>query len=84
MTVPPNIAMMPSLNSRYTVQRIRLLTIVIRTEFPTLFFALSGSLLPRLKLTKAQQPSPIITAIARAMTVSGNTTVLAAFPYEPR
>ena len=35
-------------------------------------------------LTNAQQPSPIITAMASAMTVSGNTTVLAALPWEPR
>ena len=32
------------------------------------------------RLTKAQQPSPIITAIARAMTVRGKTTVFAALP----
>lgn len=31
-------------------------------------------------LTKAQQPSPTITAMARATTVRGNTTVLAALP----
>lgn len=36
--------------------------------------ALPGSPFPRLRLTKAQQPSPIITAMARAMTVNGNTT----------
>ena len=42
------------------------------------------SFLPRLRLTNAQQPSPIMKAIASAMTVSGNTTVFAAFPYEPR
>ena len=32
----------------------------------------------------AHVPSPIITAMARATTVSGNTTVLAALPLEPR
>jgi hypothetical protein len=30
--------------------------------------------------TNAHAPSPIITAMARATTVSGNTTVLAALP----
>lgn len=39
---------------------------------------------PRLMLTKAQQPSQIITATSRATTISGNTTVLAALPQEPR
>ena len=34
----------------------------------------------RLMLTKAQVPSPIITATASATTVSGKTTVFAAFP----
>ena len=35
-------------------------------------------------LTKAQQPSPSITATASAITVSGKTTVFAALPNEPR
>ena len=35
---------------------------------------------PRAMLTKAQQPSPTITAMARATTVRGNSTVLAALP----
>ena len=50
------------------------------TELPTLRWAFSFCPEPRLRLTKAQQPSPIMTASARATTVSGNTTVLAAFP----
>ena len=54
------------------------------TAFPTLIQASSFSFLPNDRLTYAQQPSPIITAIARAITVRGNTTVFAAFPYEPR
>lgn len=46
----------------------------------TLRLALSTSFLPSAMLTKAQQPSPTMTAMASATTVSGNTTVLAAFP----
>ena len=57
---------------------------LIMMALPTLVLAAARSPCPRLKLTKAQQPSPIITAIASATTVSGNTTVLAALPYEPR
>lgn len=44
------------------------------------FLAEAVSPLPRQMLTNAQQPSPIITAIARATTVNGNTTVFAALP----
>ena len=51
---------------------------------PTLRVASWGSRLPRHRLTKAQQPSPIITAMARATTVSGKTTPLAALPKDPR
>ena len=58
--------------------------ITMITELPTLFFALSSSFLPMLMLTNAQQPSPTMTAIASATTVSGNTTVLAALPNEPK
>lgn len=47
---------------------------------PMLLWAASRLPAPRLMLTKAQQPSPIITAMDRATTVSGNTTVLAALP----
>ena len=43
-------------------------------------WAFSRFLDPRLMLTKAQQPSPIITAMASATTVRGKTTVLAALP----
>ena len=42
--------------------------------------AVSTSFLPSAMLTKAQQPSPTMTAMASATTVSGNTTVLAALP----
>ena len=52
----------------------------LATALPTLRLALETSFWPRLMLTKAQQPSPIITAMASATTVSGNTTVLAALP----
>ena len=51
-----------------------------RMEFPTLSAAFSGFFSPREMLTKAQQPSPIMTAIPNAITVRGKTTVLAAFP----
>ena len=47
---------------------------------PMLLWASSFRPAPREMLTKAQQPSPIITATARATTVRGNTTVLAALP----
>ncbi len=50
------------------------------TALPMLLWASSRFPAPRLMLTKAQQPSPIITASARATTVSGKTTVLAALP----
>jgi hypothetical protein len=50
------------------------------TALPTLRLALSTSFLPSAMLTKAQQPSPTMTAMASATTVSGNTTVLAALP----
>ena len=56
----------------------------IITELPTLRDASPLFFSPRDMLTKAQQPSPIMTAMPRAMTVSGKTTVFAAFPYEPR
>ena len=50
------------------------------TALPMLRWAFSLFREPRQMLTKAQQPSPIITASASATTVSGNTTVLAALP----
>lgn len=56
---------------------------VSRTEFPILLCAFSKSFAPRRMLTNAPQPSPIIVAIARAMTVSGNTIEFAALPKEP-
>ena len=54
------------------------------TAFPTLLWASSFLPAPSAMLTKAHAPSPIMTATASATTVSGNTTVFAAFPYEPR
>ena len=81
---PKNVSIMPTELERAFEHGIavktRLLITVMITELPTLFFAVCPSFLPRLILTKAQQPSPIITAIARATTVSGNTTVFAALP----
>lgn len=80
MTVPPNMAMMPSAKIRYTAVSTRLAATVSTTALPTLRQARCRSLRPRAMLTKAQQPSPTITAMARATTVRGNTTVLAALP----
>lgn len=54
------------------------------TALPMLRRALSVSPAPRQMLTNAQQPSPIMTATASATTVSGNATVFAALPYDPR
>ena len=65
---------------RYTAVRTRLLVTLNTTALPTLRLALSTSFLPSAMLTKAQQPSPTMTAMASATTVSGNTTVLAALP----
>ena len=73
-------AMIPSAKTRYTAVRTRLPAILNTTALPTLRLALSTSFLPSAMLTKAQQPSPTMTAIASATTVSGNTTVLAALP----
>lgn len=73
-------AMMVFAKMRYTAVRTRLLTTDNTTALPTLRLALSTSFLPSAMLTKAQQPSPNMTAIASATTVSGNTTVLAALP----
>ena len=84
MTVPPKRVMIPSLKIRYIAVRTTDAASVTVTEPPTLLLAFSGSFLPRLRLTNAQQPSPIITATARAITVSGKTTVFAALPNEPR
>ena len=73
-------AMMLFANMRYTAVRTRLLATDNTTALPTLRLALSTSFLPSAMLTKAQQPSPTMTAMASATTVSGNTTVLAALP----
>ena len=73
-------AMIPSAKTRYIAVRAKLPAILNTTALPTLRLALSTSFLPSAMLTKAQQPSPIMTAMASATTVSGNTTVLAALP----
>jgi len=78
--VPPNIEIMASAKTRYSTVRTRLLAIDSTTALPTLFLASPTSPLPSEMLTNAQQPSPIITAMASATTVSGKTTVLAALP----
>ena len=73
-------AMMLSAKTRYTAVRTRPPATDSTTALPTLRLALPISLLPSAMLTKVQQPSPTMTAIASATTVSGNTTVLAALP----
>ena len=78
--MPPNIEMMGSAKPRYSAVSTRLLATDNTTALPTLFLASPTSPLPSEMLTNAQQPSPIITATARATTVRGNTTVLAALP----
>ena len=50
------------------------------TALPMERWASSGRFAPSRMETKVQAPSPIITATARATTVSRNTTVLAALP----
>ena len=77
-------AISSSASSRYTAVSTTLLPTDRTTALPTLRFARSASPRPSAMLTNAQQPSPIITAIASATTVSGNTTVFAALPYDPR
>ena len=78
--MPPNIEMIASAKMRYSAVRTRLLAIDSTTALPTLFLASPTSPLPSEMLTNAQQPSPIITAMASATTVSGKTTVFAALP----
>ena len=73
-------AMIVFAKMRYIAVRTRLLATLSTTALPTLRLALSTSFLPSAMLTKAQQPSPTMTAMANATTVSGNTTVLAALP----
>ena len=65
---------------KYTAIKTRLVETDNTTALPTLRLAFSSSFLPRAILTKAQQPSPIMTAMASATTVRGKTTVLAALP----
>ena len=73
-------AMMPSAKMRYSAIKTRLPATVNTTALPTLRLASFISFLPSAMLTKAQQPSPTMTAMASATTVSGKTTVLAALP----
>ena len=51
---------------------------------PMLWWAAASSPAPSRMLTNAQHPSPIMVAAASAITVSGNTTELAALPTEPK
>ena len=71
---------MGSMKIRYAAISTTLLIRHRRMAVPMLLWASSLLLAPREMLTKAQQPSPIITAMERATTVSGNTTVFAALP----
>ena len=80
LTLPPNMASIPSSKARYIAVTVKLTSRLSTTEQPTLRCASSRAPEPRQMLTKAQQPSPIITARARATTVSGKTTVFAALP----
>ena len=80
MTLPPNSVSIGSMKTRYSAVSTALDATQAITALPMLRWALSRWLAPRLMDTKAQAPSPIITAMASATTVSGNTTVLAALP----
>lgn len=84
LTVPPNMAINSSEKIRYNMHSTMPPAAESTTALPTPLCASSRLSAPSDMLTNAQQPSPIITAIARAMTVSGNTTVFAALPSEPR
>lgn len=72
--------MIELLKIRYTAVIKALAITVSKAAFPILRDASPARFRPRLRLTKAQQPSPIITATASTITASGNTTVLAALP----
>lgn len=72
--------MIPSEKARYIAVSINPDSKESKIELPTLFAAVSPRLLPSEILENAQHPSPIITAMARAITVSGKTTVFAALP----
>ena len=72
--------MIESAKMRYSAVSSTLHATASTAALPTLFFASPTSPLPSEMLTKAQQPSPIITAMASATTVSGKTTVFAALP----
>ena len=78
--LPPNMVRMGSSKTREAAVTTRLTMMQRMTEQPMLRWASSCAPEPRLMLTKAQQPSPIMTASASATTVSGKTTVLAALP----
>ncbi len=84
MTRPPKKVRRGSASSRYRAQRITPAPTDRVTELPKLFLASPIFPAPMRMLTQAQHPSPIMTAIASATTVRGNTTVLAAFPPDPR
>lgn len=84
LTLPPKRVKSGSIRRRQSAVSTRLLTMVRTMAFPTDFSAFSLFPSPSEMLTKAQAPSPSITAIARARTVSGKTTVFAALPLDPR
>ena len=71
VTRPPNKVSMASWNMRYSAISTAPLTMETITALPMLPEAFLSSRAPRLRLTKVQQPSPIITAMASATTVSG-------------
>lgn len=84
LTLPPKAVINWSRNraNRMVITRLAATTRTMALPTP----ACASSLLPEpsCRLTKVQHPSPIMTATASMTTVNGKTTVLAAFPFEPR
>lgn len=80
MTRLPKSVKIGSAKMRYAAVSVRLASTQSTTALPTLLCARSVSPAPSEMLTNAHAPSPIITAMASATTVSGNTTVFAALP----
>ena len=84
LTRPPNHVSSVSGNSRYAAIRTSPATTLTVTVPPTARWDSSCFPAPSIRLTNAQQPSPSMTAIASAATVSGKTTVVAALPTLPK
>ena len=71
MTRPPKTVRIWDWKMKYSAVSTRLLTMLSTTALPMLRWARSFWRRPSAMLTNAQQPSPIITAMASATTVSG-------------